>query len=270
MTATKTAQALTARDIREALHARYNRPSQGREGEQWICLEEARAGAGFDGNQGQCDFLAINTWRSRGMELIGHEIKVSMSDWRAELANPAKADLFARYCRRWYLVAPSALAGRIRDEVPPAWGLLSVASTGRITETRRAPAVSKPEPVPDWWWVGWLAQIDRQHKRRLPALIEQGTAAERERLEARIRAEHDASSRFQAEVDEKLRRNAQRLKAATGIDLDHAWAHDFEKLRRAWAMARQAPNLELLADQLRRTADRLDAMNETAPTKEDR
>lgn len=261
-TTTAAAATPTARDVRAALHQRYNRPSQGREGEQWICLEEARSGAGFDGNQGQCDFLAINTWRSRGMELIGHEIKVSMADWRTELANPAKADLFARYCRRWFLVAPAGLAARIKDEVPPAWGLLSVATTGRITQARPAPAQKRPEPVPEWWWVGWLAQIDRQHKRRLPDLITQGMAREREDLEQRIQAEVNRNRRYQDEAAEKMSDNARRLKAATGIDLAHAWAHDFEKLRRAWAMARNAPALSPLIGQLRRTADALHAMDD--------
>lgn len=166
---------LTAGDICAALHRRYSRTSQGRPGEQYVCIEEARAGAGFDGNQGRCDFLAINTWPSRGLELVGHEIKISISDWHSELTHPEKAERFARHCHHWFLVVPATLAARIVREVPPAWGLIVVSATGKLT-TVRTGEPREPEPVPAWWWVGWLAQIDRQHKRRLPELIEAAIA----------------------------------------------------------------------------------------------
>lgn len=248
----------TAADIKDALHRRYNKPSQGREGEQWICLEEARSGAGFKGNDGQCDFLAINTWQSRGMELIGHEVKVSMADWKHELAQPEKAERFARYCRRWFVAVPSALASRIKDEVPPAWGLLSVSDTGRVMELRRAPS-REPESVPAWWWVGWLAQVDRQHKRRLPQLVRDGMAEERKTIESRIEAEVAARRGYAEERDEALRSNAVALKKATGIDLQHAWSGNFTKLGEAWTLMQRTGSLETLADQLRRAADALDS-----------
>ncbi len=247
----------TARDVADALHNRYAKPSQGRPGEQYVCIEEARSGAGFQGNNGQCDFLAINTWQSRGMELIGHEIKVSMSDWKVELANPAKAERFARFCRRWYVAAPSVLAKEIKHEIPAAWGLLSVSASGRVTETVK-PTPREPDEVPAWWWVGWLAQIDRQHKRRLPQMIREGMEGERERM--REEAERSAAQRhrYQAERVEKLTENVEHLKEATGIDLRHAWKHDLEELRRAWLLTRKGPPLDGLVIDMRRTADALE------------
>ena len=255
---------MTARHVKDALHARYNKPSQGKPGEQYICIEEARSGAGFQGNNGQCDFLAINTWRSRGMELIGHEVKVSMSDWKAELAKPEKAERFARFCRRWYVAAPSALASEIRHEVPPNWGLLSISDSGRATETVKPTPRDEPDDVPAWWWIGWLAQIDRQHKRRLPYLIREGMEGERERLREEIERQAVRGREYEERRAEKVAENVAALRAATGIDLQHAYKHDLTRLGEAWRLLREVPHLDGLVTNLRRAADALEAACQTA------
>lgn len=80
--------------------------------------------------------------------LIGHEIKVLRSDVLAELAEPTKADPWAKCCRRWWLVvsAPALVEGL---EVPEVWGIMSPPS-GRRTRTmtvlRPAPLL-KPGPM---------------------------------------------------------------------------------------------------------------------------
>lgn len=145
---------MNAREVKDALRQRYM--GAGKQSERYVLIEEARSGAGFDGNAGQCDLLAINTWPGRGMELIGHEVKVNMSDWKAELEKPEKAERFARYCNRWYVAVPSDLAKKIDHEVPPAWGLLAVSDSGRTREVVK-PERRTPEDVPAWWWIGWLA-----------------------------------------------------------------------------------------------------------------
>lgn len=251
--------AMDARGVKDALHRRYDKPSQGRPGEQYVCIEEARSGAGFSGNAGQCDFLAINTWRSRGMELIGHEVKVSMSDWKAELANPAKAERFARYCRRWYVAVPSALASEIKHEVPPTWGLLSISASGRATETVKPTVREEPDAVPAWWWVGWLAQIDRQHKRRLPHMIREGMDGERERMREEIEQRLTRKAQRESEQIAAVRENADEIQRVTGIDLRFARPHDLRRLRDAWNLLRELPYLDGLVRNLRGAADALEA-----------
>lgn len=254
---------MTARDVADALHGRYNRPSQGKPGEQYICLEEARSGAGFQGNNGQCDFLAINTWQSRGMELIGHEIKVSMSDWKSELAKPEKAERFARYCRRWYVAVPSALAREIKHEVPPTWGLMSISDSGRVTETVKPKPRETVDDVPAWWWIGWLAQIDRQHKRRLPQLIREGLDDERQRMREEIERQQKRGQAYQQERAELLAANVDALREATGIDLRRTYSCDLTRLADAWKLVRQGPLLDGLVINLRKTADAIDAARES-------
>jgi hypothetical protein len=249
---------ITSADIKVALRRRYNKTSQGNDGEKYVCIEEARSGAGFAGNAGQCDFLAINTWKGAGMELIGHEIKVSMSDWKRELDDPAKSDRFARFCRQWWVVAPSDLASKIVDEIPPVWGLLSVSESGRVTQRIKAPVNRNPDPVPDWFWIGWLAQVDRYHKRHARRIATETTAGERERIrrEERERAErivHLASDR-----DQDIIRKADRLREQHGIDL--RWLSDDEMERLAAAMSSERSIKDVLdaAEQMRRLADRIE------------
>jgi hypothetical protein len=221
-----------------------------------VIIEEARAGAGFDGNAGQCDLLAFGTSRLRGMEMIGHEIKISMADWRAELATPEKADRFARYCRRWFVVMPSDLAKRVKEEVPPTWGLLSVSGGGRVTELRAAKA-QEPEEVPRTWWIGWLAQIDRCYKRCLPELVDCAIEAERERI-------YQAGVRAAKQVDYvgNLERRLAAFREATGVDLQAAWElsnpEGVRRLRRAWEMTSSLRSFDQLVADLRRVADALE------------
>lgn len=248
---------LTAADVREALHRRYNRPSQGRPGERYVCIEEARSGAGFTGNNGQCDFLAINTWQSRGLELIGHEIKVSVSDWRAELDKPEKAERFAQFCRRWYVAAPSGLASRIVHEVPPAWGLLAISDKGQAREVKPAPS-REPKEVPAWWWIGWLAQIDRQHKRRVPQMVAEGMTEERSRLRAEIERDLERRRQRTLDRDADLRANADRLRDTVGINLYSSWPGDLEGLAVAWGLVKRCSSLPTLVTMLRRTANALE------------
>lgn len=252
-----------AHEVKQALHRRYNKPSQGRDGEQWVCIEEARSGAGFDGNKGQCDFLAVNTWRSRGLELIGHEVKVSMSDWKSELASPEKAERFARFCRRWYVVVPSELASKIQDEVPPAWGLLSMSAAGRLTERQKAAKREPVDPVPAWWWVGWLAQIDRQHKRSLPSRVESLVAEERRRM----REDRDASISRTVELRvaglrtqlEKRDANIAALREM-GLDLDRMPEYQMQHLAEVWTAARGGVKLTALGVQLRKAIELVDVL----------
>lgn len=251
----------TAGDIREALYKRHGNATQGRENEAYICIEEARSGAGFEGNSRQCDFLAINTWQSRGMELIGYEIKVSLTDWRKELANPHKAESFARFCKTWWVAVPSDLAAKMAHEVPTNWGLLVVSEKGRCTEKQKPKVNHNPAQVPVWYWIGWLAQIDRQHKRRLPQLVEAQLKPERERMEAFYL--ENAERRARAQDDDTLARLAKldAFETATGFDVAHCGRWELERLGKLLNALRRGTDLEGAANQMRKAVDLLDAMH---------
>lgn len=98
------------------LAARYGRSSGN--GPAWAFVPKVRDAAGFSATR-TIDAIAMSLWPSRGLELHGHEIKVSRSDWLRELKEPEKAEAFSSVVDRWWLVVSDAqivAAG----ELPPS------------------------------------------------------------------------------------------------------------------------------------------------------
>jgi hypothetical protein len=117
---------VTEGDVLQALRRRYGQRSGN--GPQWAFIPHVRNAAGFGdwqtkGGLRTCDALALSLWPSKGLELHGHEIKCSRSDWLRERREPEKAEAFARFCDRWWLVAPMGVV-RSPTEMPEGWGLL--------------------------------------------------------------------------------------------------------------------------------------------------
>jgi hypothetical protein len=241
----------TERDICAALHRRYNPPSNGRPGEGYVCIEEARSGAGFQGNNGQCDFLAINTWQSRGLTVIGHEIKVSRTDLLKELAQPEKAEQFGRFCHMWWLVMPSELYAKMDHQVPTAWGVLTASDKGRLTEAQKPQRNRTPDAVPVWWWIGWLAQIDRQHKRQLPSLVQEALRPERERMQAFMDNHMERRAAAQDEQTLERLRKLDAFEEATGLHLRHMGKWELDRLGKLLTVLRNGTDLEHIANQMR-------------------
>lgn len=152
----------TERNMLDALASRYTQISQGTN-DRWVRAEHVRNGTGFYGwsdATGRCtgplrtaDFLAIDTWESKGQRIHGHEVKVSRSDWLHELADPSKAEAFKRYVHHWWLVVPDAKIVR-PGELPEGWGVLALRG-GRLHAVHRAPLLT-PEPMPTPMWIGLM------------------------------------------------------------------------------------------------------------------
>ena len=144
----------TERDMLDALRARYSKASRGYP-LRYVVAEHVRSACGFSGaswdggyharTMRTADFLAQDTWEAPGLQLHGHEVKVSRADWLAERADPTKADAIKRYCDRWWLVVPDK--DIVRDDLPDDWGLLALDKAGKLRVARRAPRLN-PEPHP--------------------------------------------------------------------------------------------------------------------------
>ena len=156
--ATPPVSKVTERDMLDALARRYTERSQGTN-DRWVRAEHVRNGTGFygyDEASGRCttalrtaDFIAIDTWESKGHQIHGCEVKISRSDWLHELADPSKAEAFKKYTHRWWLVVPDASIVR-SGELPKGWGLLAFHGT-HLYPVKRAPALDPlPMPMPLW------------------------------------------------------------------------------------------------------------------------
>lgn len=110
---------------------------------EYAYLEQVRNAAGFDATR-TADAMALSLWPSRGHELHGFEVKVSRSDWRTELNNPEKAEVWTNVVDRWWIVAPKGIVPV--DEVPAAWGLLEVVGE-KLRTTKQAPLLTKRHDI---------------------------------------------------------------------------------------------------------------------------
>lgn len=152
----------TERDMLDLLAQRYTQVSQGIN-DRWVRGEHVRNGVGFygyDEERGKCstflrtaDFIAVDTWESKGLEVHGHEVKVSRSDWLHELADPDKAEAWKRYCNRWWLVVPDASIVR-PGELPEGWGMYVIRG-GKLHAKHRAPRLD-PLPLPKPLWISLM------------------------------------------------------------------------------------------------------------------
>lgn len=95
--------------------------------------------------------------------LHGHEVKVSRSDWLTELRDPTKADVWRRYCDRWWLVAARGVAKP--DEMPAGWGLIV---DGRVVV--QAPVLD-PDPMPADTRTALLRAVQRTTARHQPPAL---------------------------------------------------------------------------------------------------
>jgi hypothetical protein len=102
--------------------------------------------------QRRCDAIYVGFTSTSGRIMVGHELKVSRSDWQHELDTPGKADPWHDACHEWWVVAPSTA---IVDPatLPAGWGLM-VPSTRSAT---RMDKIVKPalraDLTPPWWAV---------------------------------------------------------------------------------------------------------------------
>lgn len=147
----------------------------------------------------RADALYAGFTSASGRILVGHELKVSRADWRAELAKVGKADAWADACHQWWIVAPSAEVVP-PEELPDGWGLMLPPRTARGRRMQIAvKARVKTEHNPPWWAVrSFMARLETlEHEQR-----------------------HDEIQRIaQAKVDEYEER-AERLKAPAQMSLE--------------------------------------------------
>jgi hypothetical protein len=106
-------------------------------------IPEFRGGTGW-GREQRADAIAMHLWPSRGLEMVGFELKVSRSDWLHELKDPNKCTSLKQFCDRWYLVVYDLKVIKYANELPDGWGLMFL-ENGEIHTMIEAP---KLEPVP--------------------------------------------------------------------------------------------------------------------------
>lgn len=216
-TATTKEPQVTADDLRSMLRERH--PS-----DAFALFFEVRNGTGFARTMRSADAIAMDLWPSRGLELHGFEIKVSRSDWLRELKEPAKAEEIARFCDRWWVVAPRGVV--LSTELPPTWGLL-VPRGGKLRVEAQAPKL-EAQPVTRLFLASLLrsaqksAASDAEIRSAVRRAVEKAEADARERADRVIES---TTTGLRRELD-SLNATIATFEKQSGVDIRARWDRD--------------------------------------------
>lgn len=184
---------------------------------EWALFLEVPSSTGFAGTGGYCDAVAMSLYPSRGLELNGFELKVSRSDWRKELAQPAKAETLFGYCDRWWVVFGDRTIP-IDGEVPITWGILAPRADGKLGVVKQAPELT-PKPIDR----GLVAALVRRAHQEAQGSIEERVKAELKesndrRASERARSEEHGKIEFQS-----LLKTVTAFEQASGVSVRRGW-----------------------------------------------
>jgi len=109
-------------------------------------ISEFRGGTGWE-RESRADAIAMDLWPSKGLELIGFELKTSRQDWLSELRNKDKCESIKQFCDRWYIVYDDQrIVKDWIDKIPEDWGLMYLDYNGEFCIKKEAPKL-KPKPI---------------------------------------------------------------------------------------------------------------------------
>lgn len=180
-------------DLLAQLERHYIKPSAPMPG--GIFLPEVGQNGGW-GSGSRADAIYVGFTSSSGRILVGHELKISRSDWLNELNKPGKADAWADQCHEWWLVVTDP--GIVHPgELPGDWGLMSPSPRSRnrmqihTRAVRKDPAVHRPS------WDAVRSIMAREDTLRAQAI-------ERARSEAHRAATAEVNERVEQRIKNEL------------------------------------------------------------------
>lgn len=133
---------------------------------QWACFVEITAGTGSAGFNRRFDFYAFNIWPSGKYHRIVYEIKVSRSDFNAELSRPGKREAAEVLANECFFVLP---VGMVRvDEIPEGWGLIELTKGGLRKKKNAMWRDIGDLPI---WYSAAIARRVADEKPKLPKAI---------------------------------------------------------------------------------------------------
>ncbi len=233
-----------------------------------LMLREVRNATGYQRVTRSADALVVSLWPSRGVWFACVEVKESRSDWLRELKDPQKAEEVGAFCEYMWLAARPGIVEEF--EVPAAWGLVTVPTSGKVKVVKVAPK-RKPKPLTAAFVAAVLRNRgaheeglrgrikDELRREQIAAGVEvhEPVSREVEELQAQVRARDMTISQLRRDFDrgERTRRD---FEAAAGVRIE-LWngpncGATFELAQRLLgygSLASSAGALEATARQLR-------------------
>lgn len=199
---------ITAADIKAHLCQSFS------EADGYATLLEVANGTG-GGLKTFADAVVLNLWPSRGMELIGYEIKVSRQDWLNELKQPDKAWPVMQFCDRWVLLSAPKVAKL--DEIPLTWGWAEFDGK-RIKYRKPAPAL-EAKPLSK----AFVASMVRRQVRDVEAIVRQAVREKEAAIEREVEQRVATTLRSRHEEAQKIKDKAAAIEEAVGVNLLTGW-----------------------------------------------
>lgn len=255
--------------LREALHKKFCEAGKG------VVLYEVPDQVGMSGTN-YCDAVAIGMWASSGRRIHGMEVKSSRSDWLRELRMVDKADRFLTKCDHWWLITTAEGIAKA-DEIPAAWGWMSLKRTGLRVE-KPAPSI---QPHDGNLSRNWAFALIRRAAERDSEEVARAVTAERERMSARYAQDREYWEGQRGGELKRLQENLDAFEKAAGFKIGNYRGGDLGDIVNTiqnlshsgiagfmQRVERESLALTVMARDLKGLAETLGKQFNSAPTKE--
>ncbi len=228
---------------------------------EYAFLTEVRNGTGFARSPRTADALAFNLWPSRGMELLGFELKVSRSDWLHELKDPAKADAIANYCDRWWIVVGDEKVIPDLAEVPKTWGV-QIATEKGLKVAKEAPENPNLKPLDRLFLFACIRQYGAGPSATIEEVRRQG------HTQGYKDGKRDSELEIKRLTDnfDRLQRDIRNFESESGLKF-HDWPHghcaEVSKFLKSGGIDAIRKDLAQLHSQARRITEEIDGVLKT-------
>jgi hypothetical protein len=200
---------LTEADLLTRLEQRYCAPA-------FAFLPQVRNGTGYQRTRTRtADAMAMSLYPSRGLHLLGFEVKSHRGDWLRELRNPEKAEDLWVYCNSWWVVVGHEKVVQ-PGELPDGWGLIVPKGAG----LRVAAQARHREDAKDLDRL-LFASLCRNMQGMRPDVA----AIEKARAEGVKAGEENREARQSYRLRElvALEKKVEEFERASGIQIRHGW-----------------------------------------------
>jgi hypothetical protein len=194
--------------MRGALRDKYS-------GESYACFEEIKPTVGMDGRK--LDFLVMNLWRSRGLQLEGIEIKTDRRDWLRELRAPAKQEGIFVFCDRFWLATSNEKVAKA-EEIPPTWGWMILSPKGAL-QTRKKPPKLKGKAFTR----AFVAEVLRHETKARSGQIRKALGEQAQKLEDEGKLNNNPEYAAIQHAHNELNARVKNFEEASGLEVTR-WA----------------------------------------------
>jgi hypothetical protein len=182
---------------------------------EYCLMEEVSDAAGFSRSR-SADYIAVNLWPSRGLSIIGIELKSFRSDWLSELKKPAKAENIFKYCDYFYLLTTDETIAKM-DEIPASWGWLCI--KGNCIKVMKDAPKQEPVPTTRHFITCMLKRAaDKTNFIHRDSIQERIDAAKEEGKNIR-----GSENRFKIDEYDNLKKSVIEFETASGVSIKGRW-----------------------------------------------